>query len=129
MKALTNEWVIKAEGDFNTAQREMSAKESPNYDAACFHAQQCAEKYLKARLCQAGIAFGRTHDLVAMLDQAIEVEPALGLFREDLAYMSAFAVEFRYPGESADRETAIDARRRCRRFRLAARNALALPPE
>jgi len=50
MKPLTIEWVGKAEGDFATAGREMRARKAPNYDAACFHAQQLAEKYLKAFL-------------------------------------------------------------------------------
>ncbi|NJL91504.1 MAG: HEPN domain-containing protein [Coleofasciculaceae cyanobacterium SM2_1_6] len=27
----------------------------PNYDAVCFHAQQCFERYLKARLQEAEI--------------------------------------------------------------------------
>jgi hypothetical protein len=31
----------------------MQAPVSPNYDDAAFHAQQCAEKYLKARLIEA----------------------------------------------------------------------------
>jgi hypothetical protein len=44
----------------------------------------------------------------------------------DLAFLSEFAVSFRYPGESADRESALDARRRCRTFRRAARTALGL---
>ncbi len=37
-----------------------------------------------------------------------------------------FAVTFRYPGESADKESALDAQRRCRRFRNTARKALGL---
>jgi hypothetical protein len=45
---------------------------------------------------------------------------------KDLAYLSAFAVAYRYPGESADRESARDAARRCRAFRRAARRALGL---
>jgi hypothetical protein len=32
-----------------------------------FHSQQSAEKYLKARLTEAGIAFGKTHNLIALL--------------------------------------------------------------
>ena len=40
MKPITLEWVAKAEGDWNTAQREYRARQRPNYDAACFHAQQ-----------------------------------------------------------------------------------------
>ena len=48
MKPLTSERVEKAEGDFATAEREMNISVHANYDAVSFHAQQCAEKYLKA---------------------------------------------------------------------------------
>jgi HEPN domain-containing protein len=50
MRALTREWVAKAEGDFHTARREARVRQAPNYDAVCFHCQQSAEKYLKAFL-------------------------------------------------------------------------------
>lgn len=126
MKAIAAEWVSKAEGDFAILERECRARKNPSYDGACFHAQQCAEKYLKARLCEAGLPFGKIHDLVALLERVLDVEPALETYREDLAYLSDFAVTFRYPGDSADRESAIDARRRCRRFRCVAREALGL---
>lgn len=126
MKPMSAEWVAKAEGDFAMMERECQVTENPNYDGICFHAQQCAEKYLKARLCEADITFSKIHDLVALLDQVLEVEPAWESFREDLAYLSDFAVSFRYPGESADAESAIDAQRRCRQFRIAARDALGL---
>ena len=107
-------------------ERECRARKFPNYDGACFHAQQCAEKYLKARLCEAGKSFARIHDLVALLDQVLTIEPLWEPLREDLAYLSDFAVNFRYPGESADRESALDSRRRCRNFRKAARQSLNL---
>ena len=68
MKPITQEWVNKAEGDFGTAQRENLVQEMPNYDAVCFHSQQCTEKYLKARLQEENIAFGKTHDLSRLLD-------------------------------------------------------------
>ena len=111
MKPIAAEWVDKAEKDLASVQRELRARRNPNYDGACFDAQQCAEKYLKARLCESGIEFARIHDLVALLDQALSVAPDWGRFREDLAYLSAFAVAYRYPGESADRESARDALR------------------
>ena len=57
MKPITQEWVDKAEGDFATAQRESQAKKNLNYDAVCFHSQQCAEKYLKECLQEANIFF------------------------------------------------------------------------
>lgn len=126
MKPITVEWVAKAEGDFAMLERESQAPNNPNYDGICFHAQQCGEKYLKARLCEADISFTKIHDLVALLEQVLDVESEWERFRQDLAYLSDFAVSFRYPGESADKESALDALRRCRIFRAAARKALGL---
>ena len=126
MKPITAEWVTKAEGDFAVMERECKVQDKANYDGICFHAQQCAEKYLKARLCEADIPFSKIHDLVSLLEQVLVVEPAWETFREDLAYLSDFAVTFRYPGESADRESALDAQSRCQLFRKAACKALGL---
>lgn len=124
MKPMTAEWIAKAEADFATAQRESRVRKSPNYDGICFHYQQCAEKYLKARLSEAEIAFSKTHDLVALLELVLKVEPNWEIFRQDLAYLSDFAVTFRYPGESADKKSAADAKRLCTYFRKIARSAL-----
>jgi len=57
MRPMTREWVAKAEGDFAIVERESRARRDPSYDGLCFHAQQCAEKYLKARLCEEGVEF------------------------------------------------------------------------
>jgi len=38
MNNVIREWVQKAEGDFQTAQRELAVTEYPNHDAVCFHA-------------------------------------------------------------------------------------------
>jgi HEPN domain-containing protein len=126
MKPMTAEWVAKAEADFATAQRESRVRKNPNYDAICFHYQQCAEKYLKARLREAEIPFSKIHDLVILLEQVIKVEPNWEIFREDLAYLSDFAVAFRYPGESADKKSAVEAKRLCSFFRKIARSSLRL---
>ena len=47
MTELLEEWVNKAAGDYHTALRESEAAVNPNYDAVCFHAQQCIEKLIK----------------------------------------------------------------------------------
>lgn len=67
MKPRTMEWIEKAEGDLTIALREVNAPE-PVWDGICFHAQQCAEKYLKALLEEQGIPFSKTHDLVYLLE-------------------------------------------------------------
>lgn len=128
MKPMTIEWIAKAEADFATLERESEVVDRPNYDAVCFHAQQSAEKYLKSRLCEAGIAFAKIHDLVALLEQVLAIEPEWEGLREDLAYLSDFAVSVRCPGESADMETALDVRERCCRFRQTVRASLELEP-
>ena len=84
MKPITQEWVDKAEGDFATAQREIEVDNNPNYDAVCFHSQQCIEKYLKACLQENNIAFGRTHDLTKLLDAFLTAEPSWENLRNSL---------------------------------------------
>lgn len=68
MKVTTREWIEKAEADYVSAGREYRARNRPNFDAACFFAQQCIEKYLKGRLAEAGCVIPKTHDLSVLLD-------------------------------------------------------------
>jgi HEPN domain-containing protein len=116
-KSAARPWVEKAEADFVTAQRELRARKQPNYDAACFHAQQCIEKYLKAWLAKKGIVFARTHDLEVLLDLIVPYEPAWDAFRGQLIDLSSFAVSFRYPGDSATRDLARLAVKSCKNLR------------
>ena len=126
MKPSTLEWVNKAEADFATALRELRARRQPNYDAACFHAQQCVEKYLKARLIEADIPFPRSHDLEEMLDLNLSEEPLWEVFRARLINLTSFAITFRYPGESATRDMAKLAVSNCQIIRKAIRNRLGM---
>lgn len=121
MKPETTEWVQKAEGDMNTAQREFAVQEEPNHDAVCFHAQQCAEKYLKARLVEAGLPVTRTHDLEILLNQLLPLEPELVDLLQSVRILSAMAVEVRYPGIAADEDDAAEALRSSEKIRNAIR--------
>lgn len=62
MNEVVREWLNKAEGDYLTATREADA-DPPNYDAVCFHAQQCIEKLIKALLIENKQVPPKTHDL------------------------------------------------------------------
>jgi HEPN domain-containing protein len=126
MKPLTREWVEKAEEDFISAQREYRARNRPNYNAACFFAQQCIEKYIKARLQEANIEFGKIHDLVKLLELVSPVEPFWESYRSIFRPITAYAVNYRYPGESADKEEAQETIKICRGFREVARQSLGL---
>lgn len=128
MTPLTTEWVDKAEGDFATAQREMRARKAPNYDAACFHAQQCAEKYLKARLQEENIAFPWTHNLIALLTLLLPVEPTWNVLRPSLVILNAYSVSYRYPGGvPAGRAEGLAALSLCRQVRAQVRAGFGLP--
>lgn len=109
MTPLAHEWVDKAEGDLATATRELRATDRPNYDAVCFHAQQCAEKYLKAILQEKLIRFPKTHDLVELAVLAAAIDPSCAEPSDRLELLTEFAVDLRYPGAVADRATATDA--------------------
>jgi HEPN domain-containing protein len=126
MQPLTLEWIEKAEGDFATAQREVRARKQPNYDSACFHAQQCAEKYLKARLQEAQLTIPYTHDLVVLLQLLLPIEPSWVSLTHDLRALTVFGVTFRYPGASADQAMARDAVARCRIVRHVIRSSFGL---
>src|SRR5574339_749024 len=104
MNPATTEWVSKAEGDFLTAGRELRARKSPNYDAVCFHAQQCAEKYLKAVLQENERNIPKIHNLIELMLLCEEIDSSFEMLRADLVIMERFSVLTRYPGESAEME-------------------------
>jgi hypothetical protein len=87
MKPTTLEWIQKAEEDWHVAQMSYRARKYPSYDAAVFHAQQCAEKYLKARLEEAAIGFARTHDLLMLPQLVLPVEPNWQALQTPLAFL------------------------------------------
>lgn len=125
MKVETAEWVTKAEADFVSANRELRARHCPNHDAACFHAQQRGEK--KARLVEADIVFPRTHSLTALLHLLLPEEEGLVVLKPAAAHLTAFGVEFRYPGKTADKALARDAVNYAREVRRLIRRSLGLP--
>lgn len=127
MTPLTQEWVDSAEDDWIIVSREMRARHSPSYRGVCFHAQQCAEKYLKARLQEAGIAFPRTRNLLDLLALALPIEAGWIVLRASLDTLSDYAVTVRYPGSTVNRDDAKEARRLCALVRAAMRPALGLP--
>ena len=126
MHALTAEWVAKAEGDFATAGRERRARNAPNYDAACFHAQQTAEKYLKAVLQEHGMAVPHTHNLIVLLELVRTIDATFLTQRPNLILLDRFAVQYRYPGAAANRSEARQAHQAIEAFRTFVRPTLGL---
>jgi HEPN domain-containing protein len=104
MKRLTTEWIAKAEEDHLVAvELGLSLKLTP-YNAICFHCQQAGEKWLKSRLCEDGIPFSKTHDLGSLLHQLTPTYPDWFYLIRAAENLSSYAINMRYPGDSANRE-------------------------
>jgi len=75
------------------------------FEVLCFHAQQAAEKALKAVLIAKGVAPPKTHNIRTLLDLLPQdIIPPTEV--EDAASLTDYAVISRYPGdfESVDEE-------------------------
>lgn len=122
---LARQWIVKAEEDLLNAEHTLTLRENCPVSTVCFHAQQCAEKYLKALLTCRGIDFPKTHDLVVLFNRLGE-EPELRLQTEDVHPLNRYSVEARYPGDwdPIDTQDASEAVAKARRVRDAVRGVL-----
>ena len=103
------EWLRHAFSDLELAGIPLPPKVLP--ETLCFHAQQAAEKALKAVLVAHGVSVPRTHNLRTLVDllppdlvPPLDVQEAVGL--------TDYAVASRYPGaieavEEEDRQEAV----------------------
>ncbi|MBI2267296.1 MAG: HEPN domain-containing protein [Armatimonadetes bacterium] len=90
------DWLRRAWSDLELAQMDRSSRIL--LEDLCFHAQQAAEKALKAILVSRSIPFPRTHNigtLVDLLPESIEIP----LEAAGAARLSDYAVSTRYPGD------------------------------
>ncbi|MYC81445.1 MAG: HEPN domain-containing protein [Acidobacteria bacterium] len=101
-------WLRFATEDLEVAQRLLVADEVPSRHA-CSLAQQAAEKALKAALVFEGIDFPFRHDLDA-LRQLLPETWAVRSTHPDLAQLTEWSVEARYPGDWQE-ATVTDAER------------------
>lgn len=69
----------------------------PSYETTGFHAQQTAEKTLKALLIRYQVDFTKTHDLGELLRLAEPAAPGITLKLADAEKLNRHAVETRYP--------------------------------
>ena len=89
-------WLDNARADLALAR--VPLPEGGLYEHLCFHAQQAAEKTLKALLCANGVEYPFTHNIQLLIDllPAGLSAPQTILAAADL---TPYAVATRYPGE------------------------------
>jgi len=122
---LVRKWIEKAENDLINAEHTLTMTEKCPFDTVCFHAQQCAEKYLKAFLLSRSIEFPKTHDL-RLLIQMVHVDDKLDLDLPRVLGLNRYSIESRYPDdfEAFTRQEAEEAVKIARQVRKEVRNHL-----
>ena len=97
----TDEWLTHAESDLNFARLAKGHTEILP-EQVCFHAQQAAEKALKAVLLHHKIEFPLIHDIEALLEIATQSGISLPSDVAEAGALTPYAVEARYPGYEED---------------------------
>lgn len=100
-------WVNQAERDLDAA--ELLAGRFPAL--ACFHAQQSAEKALKAVLYAAGERPVLGHALAELGDRVVHHDPSYAELHAEVAKLDRYYIGTRYPNglpEGAEPDTAFD---------------------
>jgi len=115
-------WIAKADEDWLCIRNELAAAQTP-WSVVCFHAQQAAEKYLKAFLVANGFDPERAHARDALLKECLRFDSSLASLQAECQQLTDFAVDVRYPDipiadeEQIGREAVAMADRICAAIR------------
>ena len=104
-------WFAKADDDAEPARRALGPGR-PLPAMACYHAQQCAGKYLKGYLVAHDVPFRLVHDLDYLIQLCAPLNPAVDI-------LNAYIATGRYPSEDAeevDLQAAQEAIRQARQI-------------
>lgn len=88
------DWLRIAEKDLGRVSHLLAAQDP---EAAGFYLQQAVEKFLKAFLLSRGWELERSHDLEALLNEALVHAPSLEQFRSVCQKITGFYFVERYP--------------------------------
>jgi HEPN domain-containing protein len=91
------EWLARAERDLQAAQNELHAT-VPLPEMSAYHAQQAAEKAMRAFLTAHSVPFPYTHDLVQLQARCEAIQSSFASFLAAAQTLNPYATLFRYPG-------------------------------
>ena len=106
-----HDWFEKADDDLDAARRLLGPPK-PLPWVSCFHAQQCAEKYLKGYLVAQAIEFNFVHDLFYLMQECANRQPAFLELEATTEILAKYGAGMRYPMEdfvSPDEDEAWEA--------------------
>ncbi|MHB1000556.1 MAG: HEPN domain-containing protein [Armatimonadota bacterium] len=101
-------WLRKAESDLANIRICLQSNEA--LDTACFHAQQAAEKYLKAYLLAMDIEFPFIHNLEKLIELCAKHDSSFLQIKQMGESLTPYAVSLRYDEEFwPDKDTTEEA--------------------
>ena len=90
---LVRGWLRRARSDLVAMEALLNAGA---FDAACFHAQQAAEKYLKAFLIHHDTQFPFTHELDKLIKLCAGIDPSFQSLATTADSLTPYAMKLRY---------------------------------
>jgi len=103
------QWVSYGDEDLRVARHSLTMGETCPNRLVAYHAQQCAEKHLKAYLVLREIDFPYTHNIARLLELCSD-QPGWSSRLKDAEELTPFVITTRYPGED-EPVTEAEARR------------------
>lgn len=94
-----NLWIKYANEDLRLARYGMTMQSTVPYRLIAYHAQQSAEKYLKALLVKNRIDFPYTHNILRLIELLAKIRHFDKSKIESAIELSYYAITTRYPGE------------------------------
>ena len=87
-------WLYFADEDYLSAEIMLKAR---IYNKVCFLSQQAIEKGLKAYLLNCGKRLKKTHKIIDLLAECVEIEPVFKSFENEALEIDRYYIPTRYP--------------------------------
>lgn len=100
-RELYEKWMRRADEDLSVAEQLLS-DEVPYFGSIGFHAQQAAEKFLKAFLVWHQIEFPKTHDLNKLLQLVATRDKTISEALQEILVLTDYGVDTRYPADLSE---------------------------
>jgi HEPN domain-containing protein len=90
------EWIQIADDDFDSA-KILNEAIRKHYEIICYHCAQAVEKYLKGYLSYNDIIPQKTHNLLLLNENCIDIDNTFADIRTECGLLNRFTNEIRYP--------------------------------
>jgi HEPN domain-containing protein len=90
------EWFTIADEDFDSA-KILNEAARKHKEIICYHCAQSIEKYLKGYLTYNNIIPQKTHSIIFLNENCIELDHDFEQIRTECGFLNKFANEIRYP--------------------------------